>query len=41
MKARIPDFIAVWDPLILATFKVPASHPIKAPPGKYSFGNDW
>ena len=39
-EARIPDFIAVCDPLILETFKVPASHPIKAPPGKYNFGND-
>ena len=25
---------------ILGTFNVPASHPIRAPPGKYNFGRD-
>ena len=36
----MPDFIAVWLPLILATFMKPAVSPISAPPGKHSSGID-
>ncbi len=39
--AIIPDFIAVWVPLIFGTFKNPGLHPIKQPPGNESFGTDY
>ena len=32
--ASIPDFIALWDPLIRGTLTKPAEQPISAPPGK-------
>ena len=32
--ATIPDFIAVWLPLILGTFRKPAEQPISAPPAR-------
>ncbi len=38
--ASMPDFIAVWLPLIFGTFRNPAESPISAPPGKVSFGID-
>ena len=38
--AIIPDFIAVWLPLIRGTLRKPAVHPISAPPGKVSLGTD-
>ena len=38
--ASMPDFIAVWLPLILGTLRKPAVSPISAPPGKTSFGSD-
>lgn len=41
MGKLIPDFIAVWVPFILGTFKKPAEHPIIAPPGKTGYGIDW
>ena len=34
------DFMAVWDPLILAKLRVPASSPINSPPGEVIFGCD-
>ena len=34
----MPDFIAVWLPLIRGTLTKPAAQPISAPPGKASFG---
>lgn len=37
----LPDFIAVWVPFILGTFKKPDEHPIIAPPGKAGYGIDW
>ena len=37
----MPDFIAVWVPLIFGTLRKPAVPPISAPPGKVSFGIDW
>jgi hypothetical protein len=37
----MPDFIAVWLPLIRGTFTKPAEQPISAPPGKASFGMAW
>jgi hypothetical protein len=37
----IPDFMAVWVPLILGTLRKPAEHPISAPPGKTGFGIDY
>ena len=36
----IPDFIAVWEPLIFEKLSIPALSPINSPPGKSSFGND-
>ncbi len=36
----MPDFIAVWLPLILATFMVPRSQPINAPPLNTIFGSE-
>ena len=36
--ANMPDFIAVWLPLIFSGLRKPASSPISAPPGKTSFG---
>jgi hypothetical protein len=33
--------MALWLPLIRGKFTKPASSPIKAPPGKASFGTDW
>ena len=39
--ARIPDFMAVWVPLILGTLRKPAVQPIRAPPGKTTLGMDW
>ena len=36
----MPDFIAVWLPLIRGTLTKPAEQPISAPPGKASFGTD-
>ncbi len=38
--ATMPDFIAVWLPLILGTLTKPAAQPISAPPGKSSRGID-
>ena len=38
--AIMPDFIAKCVPLILGTFKKPASQPTSIPPGKVNFGND-
>ena len=35
----MPDFIAVWVPLILGTLRKPAVSPISAPPGKHQLGN--
>merc|ERR1719387_2434436 len=37
--AIIPVFIARCDPLILGTFRKPAEHPARRPPGKLSFGS--
>ena len=37
----MPDFMAVWVPLILGTLRNPAESPIRAPPGKKSLGRDW
>jgi hypothetical protein len=37
----MPDFIAVWLPLILAKFRVPRSQPISAPPLKTIFGSEF
>jgi len=39
--AIMPVFIALWDPLILATFRKPAEHPASIPPGKWSWGTAW
>ena len=39
--ASIPLFIAVWVPLILATFMKPALQPTRHPPGNVSFGTHW
>ncbi len=39
--ASIPDFIAVWVPLIFGTFKNPGLQPTKQPPGNESFGTDY
>ena len=39
--ASIPDFMALWVPFILGTFKNPAVQPIKQPPGKVSLGMAW
>ena len=39
--ATMPDFIAVWLPLIFGTLRNPALSPISAPPGKSSRGIDW
>jgi hypothetical protein len=39
--AKIPVFMAVCVPLIFGTFRKPAEHPIKAPPGKATCGTDW
>ncbi len=39
--ATIPDFIAVWVPLILGMFRKPAVSPISTPPGKVNLGMDW
>ena len=36
--ASIPLFIALWVPLILATFMKPGLQPTKHPPGNVSFG---
>ena len=36
--ASIPDFIAVWVPLILGTFINPGLQPIRSPPGNANFG---
>ena len=36
--ANIPDFIALCVPLTFGTFKNPASHPIRTPPGNVIFG---
>ena len=38
--AVMPDFIAVCVPLIFGTFKNPAVHPTKQPPGNVNFGTD-
>ena len=38
--ASMPDFIAVWLPLIRGTLTKPAEQPISAPPGNASFGTD-
>jgi hypothetical protein len=34
VRACVPDFIAVWVPFILGTFRKPAEQPMRAPPGK-------
>ena len=39
--AVIPDFIAVWVPLIFGTLRNPAVSPTSSPPGNVSFGIDW
>lgn len=39
--AKLPDFMALWVPLIFGTFKNPAVHPIRQPPGNDSLGMDW
>jgi len=39
--ATMPDFIAVWLPLIFGTLRNPAVSPISAPPGKSTSGIDW
>ena len=36
----MPDFIAVWLPLILGTLRKPAAQPMIAAPGTVSFGID-
>ena len=36
----LADFIAVWVPLILGTFRKPAAQPINAPPGNVNLGID-
>ena len=36
--ASIPLFIALWVPLILATFIKPGLQPTRQPPGNVSFG---
>jgi hypothetical protein len=36
----MPDFIAAWLPLMREALRKPASSPIRAPPGKTSFGSD-
>ena len=38
---NIPDFIALWVPLILGTLTIPALQPIKRPPEKARSGHDW
>ena len=38
--ASNPDFIALWVPLIFATFIKPGLHPIRQPPGNASCGTD-
>ena len=38
--ASIPDFIALWVPLIRGTLRNPAEQPINAPPGNATFGTD-
>ena len=37
----MPDFMAVWVPLIFGTFTKPAAQPTSIPPGKVSFGIAW
>ena len=37
----MPDFIALWLPLMRGRFMKPAEQPISAPPGNVSFGTDW
>ncbi len=39
--ARMPDSTALWLPLMRGTLTKPAEQPIRAPPGKESFGTDW
>ena len=36
----MPDFIAVWLPLILGTLRNPAVSPIRTPPGNVNLGSD-
>ena len=36
----MPDFIAVWLPLILGTLRKPAASPTMTPPGKLNLGMD-
>jgi len=36
--ASIPDFIAVWVPLILGTFINPGLQPMRRPPGNANLG---
>ena len=38
--ANIPDFIALWVPLILGTLTMPALHPKNIPPGKSRLAQD-
>ena len=38
--ASMPDFIAVWLPLMRGTLTKPAEQPASAPPGKASLGTD-